>query len=74
MAEARLFCTIVYGVGDGIYVCIGEDRIRPGTWSDLSWPLCVEWSQGAQLGNLNHLWVSQKVVLGLVSGYWDIKQ
>lgn len=35
MAEARSFCRILYGVGDGMYVCIGEDRIRLGTWSGL---------------------------------------
>lgn len=36
MVEARLFYRIVYWVGDGMYVCIGEDRIRPGTWSGLN--------------------------------------
>lgn len=36
MAKARLFCRIVYGVEDGIYVYIGEDRIRPGTLSGLN--------------------------------------
>lgn len=36
MAEAKLLCRNSLWGGDGIYMCIGEDRIRPGTWSDLS--------------------------------------
>lgn len=68
------FVRIVHGVGDSMYVCTGQRRVeKVKEWPQFSWSLCMEWRQGAQPGNLNHLWASQKVVLGQISGHWDIK-